>query len=179
MITESKRDYLSLFRGYKSEVQKVGNPIMPRFLMRISCGKSTVIEFDPPLSEIHEVIQEGLGFVLHTMDSLPRPDFILYGPIRDKLLLSQNSDSLIKDSDVSFDTTGGPEIRIYFQPKETERSVKILENIAISCFEKVQSSLKKYDHFLQLYSNETDDEIVTFLGEDHSFEEYTEVIIHN
>lgn len=175
LIRESKKDYMSLFRGYKSDVQKLGDPRMPRFLMRISCGKSTVIEYDPPVAELTEVIQVGLSFVLHTMDSLPRPEYILYGPLCDQLFLADsNLDS--KDSQFSFVNTGGPEIKVLFEPQEAQIASQKLTDVTAVCFEKVQLHLKKYDQYLKLFSKEVEDEIAEFLDKENSFEEYTEVL---
>jgi dynein heavy chain len=167
---------MSLFKAYESGVQKVGDPRMPRFLMRISCSKSTVIEYDPPVSELYEVIEAGLGFVLHTMESLPRPEFILYGPLRDQLFMDDIQKEVNKEAEFSFVNAGGPEIKVLFETKEAEFASQKLKNVASVCFGKVQLHLKKYDHYLKLFSKEIEDEVVAFVNQDHSFEEYAEVI---
>ena len=166
---------MSLFRGYKSDVQMVNDPKMPRFLMRISCGKITVIEYDPPVAELIEVIQVGLGFVLHTMDSLPRPDNIIYGPLCDQLFMTDSHKDSYKESQFSFMNTGGPEIKVSFEPQEAEIASEKLKDVVSSCFKKVQLYLKKYDQYLNLFSNAVEDEIAAFLQKEHSFEEFTEV----
>lgn len=175
LIRESKKEYMRLFRECNSDVQKVGDPRMPRFLMRISCVKSTVIEYDPPIAELNEVIQVGLGFVLHTMDSLPRPEYILYGPLCDQLFLTDSNTESGKESQFSFANTGGPEIKVLFESLEEQIASSDLTNVATICFERVQVHLKKYDQYLNLFSKEIEDEIEAFLEKEHSFEEYTEV----
>lgn len=176
LITASKNEYISLFRGYKSDIQKVGDPRMPRFLMRVSCGKSTVIEYDPPVSELYEVMEAGLGFVLHTMDSLPRPEYILYGPLCDQLFMADIQKDSNKETQFSFVNNGGPEIKVLFEPKEAEVASQRLQNIASFCFDKVKHHLKLYDQYLNLFSKEVEDEVSAFVQQEHSFEEFAEVI---
>ena len=175
LITASKMEYMSLFRSYESDIQKVGNPRMPRFLMRVSCGKTTDIEYDPPLTEINEVIQAGLDFILHTMDSLPRPEYILYGSLCNQFFMVDRIDDSLKESQSLFANTGGPEIKVLFEPHEAESSSQQLKRVASTCFEKVQIQLKKYDQYLRLFSKDVEDGISLFLLEDHSFEDYAEV----
>jgi hypothetical protein len=177
IISESKQEYMSLFRGYNSNVQKIGNPRMPRFLMRISCGKSTVIDYDPPVSELYEVIETGLGFVLHTINSLPRPESILYGPLCDQLFMADIPKDSNKELQVSFASTGGSEIKVIFETQEMNVANQKLKNVVSVCFDKVQLHLKKYDQYLNLFSKEIEDEVVAFIEQEHSFEEYAEVFI--
>jgi dynein heavy chain len=174
LIISSKNDYLDLFLGKLSKI--------PRFSVRVNLVDTKNIEMDPPIQEIEEALLDGLDYIVHTMEFLPRLENIIYSPLGD-VLLSMSSENLSsgssenkreKESPIRV-PTGEPGIKIYMDQKQYEESASTLKALLQQSLKNVQLFLKKYDEFLELFSEAKLKAINSFFTEDHSFEEYQEV----
>ncbi|RKO94828.1 dynein heavy chain and region D6 of dynein motor-domain-containing protein [Blyttiomyces helicus] len=173
IITNSTRDYLMLF-DYPIDPNP-SRPFMdtrahaPRFVVRLWLNIGTGVEFDPVLSDIEESIIEGLDYVVHTMQSVPKIESVLYGP---------NSDSILKpDSDTSYlwasAANAADNLNISLEPSIVDSAATKLKKYAASCFDVVKAFLRKYDQYQSMYSTTLEKEIEKFFLDSHSFEEYT------
>ena len=168
----------------------------PKFLTRLSYNSSgNEMEFDPSHTEIEESILDGLQFVTRAMESLPRIESIIYNANMAELLLKQiadlteggkgsssgaKRDSQPKESPIRLSAgsgSGHDELKVILDPKEYNQAVSTLKQMVAQCFDQVRASLSRYDGYLTLYSQKTNDQITAFFEQDHSFEEYTVVYI--
>ena len=181
---------MQLFTGEQTNVVQLGAVKMPRFIMRVNYAPSQGLEFDPPISEVEEVVLDGLNFVVRTMDTLPRIESIIYSGLADALLTMESEsedqaprsransgkrDGPIKESPIRFTNNGVPEIKVLFDSKEYIQASSQLKRIVAGCFENVKRQLALYDRFLHLYSLEVNEKTEKFFAEEHSFEDYTAV----
>ncbi|KAJ3284862.1 Dynein heavy chain 7, axonemal, partial [Borealophlyctis nickersoniae] len=189
IISKSLRDYLSLF-SYpieppppRPEPDATGRipaphidirPHAPRFVVRLWLNATTGVEFDPSLPEIEESIIEGLTYVVKTIESVPRIDNIVYGPVGKTLLASAPT---TENGGTNLLRTAGvaecEQLRIALEDKLYTKAEETLKSYAAQCFEVVKGFLHNYDRYQSLYSQDMEAEIEKFFAEEHSFEEYT------
>ncbi|KAJ3039074.1 Dynein heavy chain 7, axonemal [Rhizophlyctis rosea] len=187
VILESLRSYLDLFGEPIKRLQEDGHAEddkdrnasrfirkpSPRFAVRLWLNVSKGIEFDPSLSEIEESIIEGLGYVVQTIESLPKIEGVIYGSAGESLLgQGPVETNLLRTAAVA----ESDQLSIRLEEGLVDRAAAQLRKYAADCFDVVKSFLKTYDKYQHMYSKDLEQNIATFFEQEHSFEDYTREI---
>ncbi|KAI9097032.1 dynein heavy chain and region D6 of dynein motor-domain-containing protein [Phlyctochytrium arcticum] len=181
IISQSFQDFFSLFKYPIDESDPTTDSLLallrphaPRFMVRLWLNNENAIEFDPPLVEITEAVIEALGYVVKTVESMPRIANVVYGAGGDMIL----STPLITGSEILRNLTmdGTEEIRIVLEDGVVDSAEKEINAYSVKCFEVVKGYIKRYAKYENMYTHKVDPEVEAFFLEEHSFEEYTQQI---
>ncbi|KAJ3222973.1 Dynein heavy chain 7, axonemal [Clydaea vesicula] len=196
MITKSLRDYIKVFdypivalpdlENIDETVSYDSKPHAPRFMIKLWLSSTIpgAVDYDPPLSEISEAIMEGLDLILKSISTLPEIDSLIYAPNANELLdrvkikmeLNANNmkgaslwDSYIRGSD-GFDIK-----KMIVEPEKAivDEATSVLNRVFNSCSKVIQEYAKTYDKYRFMYSADTDEAILEFFNQEHTFEDYT------
>jgi hypothetical protein len=197
MITQSLHEYVNLFRFPISECPYIepgtiiyydSLPHAPRFIVRLyQVGNSdskdgSIVEFEPPLSEISEAVLEGVHNILDTISSIPMISKVLYGDNADELLKKvalnaagnngQKSEP-IWDVLVRGASEDDPNLlHIKVEKSLINDAEAELKDYCLKCFEVVEEYVLKYDEYQHMYSAELEKSMDEFFAQEHSFVEY-------
>jgi dynein heavy chain len=138
----------------------------PRFVVRLWLSK-TGIEFDPFLSDLEEVIMEGMDYVIRTMESIPKIQAVIYNPNAEEILFSNDTRL----------TSGYQETKVIPEPFLVKESGNYLKQHCGKCFARIQNYLRTYDKYMFLCSSDIEKEIDQFFEENREFDEYTRVCL--
>ncbi|TPX60170.1 hypothetical protein SpCBS45565_g07578 [Spizellomyces sp. 'palustris'] len=177
IIAKSLNDFRSLFTYpiyQDSAADSISHPLRPcapRFMVRLWLNSENAIEFDPPLSEITEALIEGLGYVVKTVESMPKIANVIFGPSGDLILANPATTGSEVLRMLAVD--GSDEMRITLEDGAVGRAEKELEKYAAECFEVIKNFVKKYYIYADMYTHKVDEAVEEFFMEEHTFEEYT------
>ncbi|TPX37761.1 hypothetical protein SeMB42_g06896 [Synchytrium endobioticum] len=178
VISSSLADYLTLFAHPVSapsadilEVLMDMKPRAPRFQVRLWL-RDRHAEFDPPLSDVEEVVLEGFELVLKTVESMPKIDTVMNSKALDNLLKLASDPNALQGTSLR---TGAADSEIRIKPERVlvDSGAALLRVYCAECFDVARNFISKYDKYRYLLTDEVDAAVEKFVAhETHSFKDY-------
>lgn len=156
----------------KAPQTKDKNP--PRFSIVLNyIKKQKSIEFDPPLADIEEAVIECLSLIVSTLSTLPDFEKIISKELNALTVHLLGSDMDRKDIEVPMILlTDSEQIKMHAETLKIATMTAHLKKYSGKCFEMATDFLQRYQKYIHLFSSGVKEEIVTFLADEHTFEEH-------
>jgi dynein heavy chain len=192
IVRKSLGEYLGLFRNFPSSMEEAQEQLRkmtneqksPRFNVRMDINKKTgLIEYDPPLSDIQDVLLETISFVTSTMESLPLIEPAVYSTATMTII----DNDLIQNDDASGGLgevhpamlqilVDGPSKSMEIESAVVQDAISYIKRYCSNCLAICTDFSNQYDYFRALFSPDLEQAIDQYLEEPHSFEEIVEEI---
>ena len=180
IIMKSLHDYHSLFKyeddifeEYNDESDSKKNyrtihasDAFPRFIVSLDCRNNT-IEFNPKLEELKKTLLNGIEFSTRTIEYLPDIEAVVKMP---------EIEGTIGTSEFVL-PSGYKEMPIELYETFIQESQENLSKNLDRCFNLVIKYTEKYKEYEFLVTNDVNEICQEYFNKEHSFEEYTIVII--
>nr|KAJ3422321.1 Dynein heavy chain 7, axonemal [Polyrhizophydium stewartii] len=192
LMTSSVADYIRMFSFYPVTLPAGSAASLPRFgarpprfSVRLSfVTKTRVIEFDPPFSDIEDAVVDGLGFLVSTIDSVPKIESAVYGTAGESLLAMETPPihAILKATHGGSSADGKPAFRMSLGDVEQCRigveqividaALAHLRKYTQESFAAAKDHLARYNTYVDLFSVELDKQVDEFFSSEHTFEDY-------
>ncbi|KAI9190103.1 hypothetical protein H9P43_001536 [Blastocladiella emersonii ATCC 22665] len=134
--------------------------------------------FEPPLSELEQGIVEGLTHITRPIESIPMIQSVIYSGYANELFerpaatdpSASGNGARVKKPRLAavFD-----QMKVQVQEEVMGNAASHLRKIFAAAKAKVDEFMATYNDYLKIMDHSHEDEIATFFGEEHSFDDYS------
>lgn len=139
--------------------------------------------FDPPIGDLQEILLDTIRFITTTLEYVPDIYHAIYSSNASIIVEEERFEE--KKSDFAEDHSGFLQIlnetkkkEVSLVKKEIEDAQKFVKNYSHKCCQFAKEFLQIYDIYCELYSEELDKAIESYLLTKPTFEESIEVFLN-